>query len=77
MLDPAVYARVFENHAEGAQIIEELAQLFRHRPPIVKGGIDAILSTYRSQGNAEVIDFIINRINRARGIDANERDDDE
>lgn len=48
-LPPEAYARVFENHAEGAQILEELTARFC-RPAKVTGGIDAILQTYHRDG---------------------------
>lgn len=68
-LDPAVYARVFEGHAEGAQILEELALRFA-RPAKRTGGIDAVLETYHRDGARSVVEFIVNRINQANGADA-------
>lgn len=63
-LAPTVYARVFEGHAEGAQILEELALRFA-RPAQRTGGIDAILETYHRDGARSVVEFIVNRINQA------------
>lgn len=67
-LPAEVYARVFENHAEGRQILEELTRRFA-RPAVTAGGIDAILQTYQRDGSRKVIEFIVARINQAAGID--------
>lgn len=66
-LDPAVYARVFEGHREGIQILEELARIFA-RPAVLKGGIDAIIQTYHHNGQRSVVEFIVNKINTANGV---------
>lgn len=66
-LPPEVYARVFENHAEGVQVLEDLVRRF-HRPAVTEGGIDAVLKTYHREGSRAVVDFIINRVNQARGV---------
>lgn len=70
-LPAEVYARVFENHAEGVQVLEDLVRRF-HRPAVTEGGIDAVLKTYHREGARAVVDFIINRVNQARGVDVNE-----
>lgn len=66
-LDPAVYARVFEGHREGALILEELVQRFS-RPAKLTGGIDAVLATYHNDGARSVVEFIVARINQANGV---------
>lgn len=66
-LPPDAYARVFENHAEGAQILEELIRRFA-RPAKMEGGIDAVLATYHRDGARSVVEFITARINQARGV---------
>jgi hypothetical protein len=70
-LPPEVYARVFENHAEGRQILEELTRRFA-RPAVTAGGIDAVLQTYQRDGSRRVIEFIVARINQAAGLDINQ-----
>lgn len=70
-LPPEVYARVFENHAEGVLILEDLVRRF-HRPAVTEGGIDAVLKTYHREGARAVVDFIINRVNQARGVPTDE-----
>jgi len=41
------------------------------------GGIDAILTTYKQAGAREVLDHIMNRVNRANGVqdDPNDREE--
>lgn len=70
-LPPEVYARVFENHAEGVQILEELTARFC-RPAKLQGGIDAVLTTYHRDGARSVIEFIVSRINQANGVETND-----
>ena len=72
---PEMYSRVFENHAEGALILEDLVRRF-HRPAQLSGGIDAVLTTYHREGARSVVDFIVNQCNRANGVDANEHLDE-
>lgn len=68
-LDPAVYARVFEDAKEGQQILEELVVRFA-RPAKRTGGIDAVLETYHRDGARSVVEFITNRINTANGVES-------
>lgn len=72
-LPPEVYARVFENHAEGRQILEELTRRFA-RPAVTAGGIDAVLQTYQRDGSRRVIEFIVARINQAAGLDISDQE---
>lgn len=69
-LSPEVYARVFENHAEGAQILEDLIARFG-RNPYVRGGLEAQRQTDFNAGQHEVVQFILRRINQAHGVDTN------
>lgn len=74
-LPAEMYARVFENHAEGVLILEELTRRF-YRPAKLDGGIDAVLTTYHREGARSVVDFIVNRVNEANGVPADEHDAD-
>lgn len=67
-LPPEVYARVFEGMPEGQQIFDELVRRFM-RPAKLEGGIDAVLQTYHREGQRAVVQFLINRINQAHGVD--------
>lgn len=72
-IEPAIYARVFEEYRDGAAILEELTRRFA-RPAKLEGGIDAVLTTYHRDGARSVIEFIVARINQAHGVPT---DDDE
>jgi hypothetical protein len=63
-LPPEAYARVFENHAEGRQILDELAARFG-KNPYVKGGHEADRQTAFNAGQLDVLNFILSRINQA------------
>ncbi len=69
-VDAAMYARVFEGHAEGVLILEDLAKRFA-RGSTLTGGIDAILKTYHAGGQRSVVEFIVNRCNEANGLAPN------
>lgn len=76
LLPPQAYARVFEGIPEGAQILDELTRVFC-RPPVRKGGIDAVLETFHRGGSRSVIEYIVARINQAHGVyDQGESNDD-
>lgn len=62
-----MFKRVFEQHAEGVIVLEALIKTFA-RNAVTTGGIDAILTTYQRSGHREVLDHIMNRINRANGV---------
>jgi hypothetical protein len=68
---PEMYARVFENHAEGALILEDLVKKF-HRPAQLSGGIDAVLNTFHREGARSVVDHIVRQCNLANGVDSDE-----
>ena len=61
------YADLFEVDKRGARILEDLIKRFA-RPAVNKGGIDAILQTYERMGQRNVIEHIVNQINRANGV---------
>lgn len=68
---PEVYARVFENHAEGRLILEDLAARFGGGI-YVKGGLDGDRQTCFNAGRRSVLDFILGRINQAHGVETDE-----
>lgn len=70
---PQDYKQIFEDHKVGAAILEELTQRFA-RPAVTTGGIDAVLQTYHRDGMRRVIEFIVNQVNRANGVDLNQED---
>lgn len=71
-----MFKRVFEDHHEGRIVLELLIQRFAKNACVV-GGIDAILTTYKQAGAREVLDHVVNRINRANGVQADPNDQEE
>jgi hypothetical protein len=65
------YADLFEIDRRGARILEDLILRFV-RPPVAKGGIDAVLETYMRLGQRNPLDFVTNQINRANGVTVEE-----
>lgn len=72
-IGPDAYARVFENHAEGRLILEDLAARFGGGI-YVKGGLDGDRQTCFNAGRRSVLDFILGRINQANGVEDHESD---
>lgn len=71
-----VYARVFVNHAEGAQILDELVDKFGGNP-YKPGGLESQRATDFNAGKLEVVNFLLRRINRAAGVASDDdRNDD-
>lgn len=70
---PEVYARVFEGHHEGVQILEDLVRRFYDVPVYVPGGIEAERETLRRAARREVIHFVLQRIGQV-GLDPNEEE---
>lgn len=68
---PEAYARVFENHAEGRVILEDLTARFGGGI-YVKGGIEGDRQTCFNAGRRSVLDFILGRINQANGVETDE-----
>lgn len=66
MTDPELYLRVFELHPEGSQILEELVDRFGKNPYVPGPGGDR--DTAYNSGQFEVVQFILRRINRAKGV---------
>lgn len=69
---PEMYARVFENHAEGALVLEDLVRRFGANP-YVRGGVEAQRETDYRAGALRVVSFILNRVNQANGVDDSEQ----
>jgi len=65
--DADTYARVFEGHHEGVLILEDLVQRFGGRL-FVKGGEEGRRQTDFNLGRREVLDFILNQVNRSKGV---------
>lgn len=64
-----MYARVFENHAEGKMIIEDLVRRFCVAG-YVPGGREADREQCYRAGRTAVVQHILNQINIAAGADS-------
>lgn len=65
-----LFRDVFEVDRRGAEVFELLYRRFASSAKVhTDGGIDAILKTYRGSANREVVEYIVMRCNRARGVD--------
>lgn len=71
---PEVYARVFENHAEGVLVLEDLVARFGGNP-YVKGGLEGDRETCFRAGSNRVVNFILGRINQANGASFEDNDE--
>ena len=57
--DALMYCRVFEGHAEGALILEDLTKRFYDRPSFVQGQPDTVAF---NEGRRAVLAFILGRL---------------
>jgi hypothetical protein len=67
------YRRVFEDTADGRDVLEDLIRRFSKMPSAT--GIDRILNLEREKGRRETLDFIVAMINRANGVNDHVEDD--
>jgi hypothetical protein len=72
---PQEYLELFETDRRGARILEDLILRFS-QPPVVAGGIDAVLKTYLRIGQTEVVNYIVRQINKANNVQVNEEEND-
>lgn len=64
-----LFLDIFETDRRGAEVFEILYARFAGSAKVhTEGGIDAVLKTYRGAAHREVIEFIVTRCNRARGV---------
>lgn len=73
--DAATYARVFEGHAEGALVLEDMTRRFGGNL-FVKGGEEGRRQTDHNLGKRFVLDFILGQINLANGAPPPDEDSD-
>lgn len=65
-IDHEMYSRVFEGHAEGRLILEDLVARFHDRPVYVQGGLEAARETEKRAAQKEVIGFILRRLGQIK-----------
>ncbi len=64
-----LFLDIFETDKRGAEVFENLLRRFNANAKVhTDGGIDAVLKTYRGAAHREVLDYIVTRCNRARGV---------
>lgn len=68
------YAALFEDDRRGAAVLDHLTRMFAGKV-YVKGGHEADRQTCYNAGKRDVIEFIVNQINRAHGVDINEEEE--
>jgi hypothetical protein len=61
-----MYGRVFEGHAEGALILQDLVARFYDVNVFVRGGPDGARETDRRAARREVVHFILNMIGQVK-----------
>jgi len=65
----SLFLDLFEVDRRGVTVFEDLYARFAARAKVhTSGGIDAVLRTYQAAANREVIEYIVMRCNRARGV---------
>lgn len=75
VVTPEMFKELFEDHPTGRIVLDHLIVKFT-RPAVTDGGIDAVLKTYLRQGTRMPLDYIVNQINRANGVDSTQGDVD-
>lgn len=64
-----LYLAIFEEDRRGQAVFDDLYARFAEKAKVhCDGGIDAVLKTYRDAARREVLEFIVTRCNRARGV---------
>ena len=71
---PEMYSRVFEGHAEGAILLEDLVARFYDRPSFTAGGVDGGRMTDYKEGRRAVVGFILTQLGQIRRGDTNEEE---
>lgn len=60
---------LFEVDRRGIEVFEILYRRFASKAKVhTEGGIDAVLKTYRDSAHREVIEYVVLRCNRGRGV---------
>ncbi len=66
-----MYGNVFEGHAEGKLVLEDLISRFGGNL-FVKGGEEGRRQTDYNLGRREILDFIVMMVNASNGVDPND-----
>ena len=68
---PEMYSRVFEGHAEGAILLEDLVARFYDKRSFTPGGVEGARMTEFKEGRREVVRFILAQLGQVKDGDAN------
>lgn len=63
---PEMYARVFQGHAEGAILLEDLVARFYDRRSFTPGGVEGARATDFKEGRREVVSFILKQLGQVK-----------
>lgn len=64
-----LFLDLFDVDRRGIEVFDVLYRRFAGSAKVhTEGGIDAVLKTYRDAAHREVIEYIVTRCNRARGV---------
>jgi hypothetical protein len=69
---PEMYARVFEGHAEGRIILEDLVRRFYDKRSFTPGGVEGARMTDFKEGMRASIAFILKQLGQVREGDPND-----
>lgn len=73
---PGTYRNVFDLDINGQRVLDHLQLTFANKSTYVRGGQDAERESCYRAGQASVIGFILNQVNRANNPDYKESDND-
>lgn len=73
---PGTYRNVFDLDINGQRVLDHLQLTFANKSTYVRGGQDAERESCYRAGQASVIGFIFNQVNRANNPDYKESDND-
>lgn len=68
---PEMYSRVFEGHAEGRIILEDLVARFYDRRSFTPGGVEGARASDFKEGRREVVRFMLTQIGQVKEDDPN------
>jgi hypothetical protein len=69
---PEMYARVFEGHAEGKMILEDLVARFYDQRSFTPGGVEGARMTDFKEGRRDVVGFVLRQLGQVKEGDPNE-----
>lgn len=68
---PEMYARVFEGHAEGRIILEDLVARFYDQRSFTSGGVEGARMTDYKEGRRAAVAFVLKQLGQVKEDDPN------